>query len=1035
MSSLELLLFLLGYLLFYRAECLEFERQPEDAEVLSNQAVRLACGGSPGAVVRWSHNGEPIYESSRRYIDNGDLVITRAAKEDIGSFACTIVNITTGATLTSKTAALSVIWLSENTEVKLLEPLPSVSELNLTLTCIVDGTEPISVQWFRNGDGLKTAGKVITSGKDLSVIGVSPLDNGVYRCQATNPSGTAQNKNTVVLSVPGEQWAQIMVVPEDTTVKEGTSARFDCVYNYADVIEWYFKQKGPLENTTHYTVLTNGSLIVMDVSKSDEGLYSCVGIRGESTEIPQIFTAQLHLAYLEEADNTTLEPWDGSLRLVAEGSDVEVGCYGKGLPKPEVSWSRGEGGHLLKIKSVSKADQGNYSCIISNLAGSTVASFKLVITTRPTIEQNPIPSVVDEGRDALFRCEFAGNHKYSTITWYKDGVPVKPTSRIFEKRGYLNISQTQPSDEGDYLCVVTTKPYPPVFSSPATLTVKEKLKFAPKPVSTHLELGTTKKLHCKAHGASPPVVKWIKEGSPEGEFPSHISDVNGTLHFSKVQAEDKGKYTCIASNYQGIINATIDVDVVVSPKFTVLPQNPTYVSESEPILMDCMAEGDPKPAIHWDKNSDMETLDKRFQVLENGSLLITDAQLSDEGKYGCTAGNSGGLKRYEVSLIVRGSEGFRVSDGNDSEKGAVLSKTVAVTLGAALAYMVLVIGLMAYCKWRSRRAKQVSLDHPDAVFSGDGGENGNERKARNGELIAASDGDIPNHSQGSSSSNKYGNLPVSRDQLSNMMVLGRGQFGEVCLAQVAQTESIVMVKALQETRDEAVLIEFKRELDLFGRVDHPNVAKLVGLSQDQHPHYMILQYTDWGDLKQMLLASKADRKDKPKPPELTARVLVGLVQQICLGMETLSNHRLVHKDLAARNCLVSSDLSVKVSLSALSKDVYRKEYFLHRNQLLPVRWLPFEAVSEDDYSTKSDVFSFGVTMWEVFSLGSLPHGGRSDQEVLSSLETGDCPLHLPLTAPPSLQTLLEKCRSKCPNDRPVFSTIALQIADIIKQLD
>ena len=83
----------------------------------------------------------------------------------------------------------------------------------------------------------------------------------------------------------------------------------------------------------------------------------------------------------------------------------------------------------------------------------------------------------------------------------------------------------------------------------------------------------------------------------------------------------------------------------------------------------------------------------------------------------------------------------------------------------------------------------------------------------------------------------------------------------------------------------------------------------------------------------MLLASKADRKDKPKPPELTPRVLLGIVQQICLGMEALSNHRLIHKDLAARNCLVASDLSVKVSLSALSKDVYRKEYFLHRNQV------------------------------------------------------------------------------------------------------
>ncbi|CAB0006205.1 unnamed protein product [Nesidiocoris tenuis] len=135
----------------------------------------------------------------------------------------------------------------------------------------------------------------------------------------------------------------------------------------------------------------------------------------------------------------------------------------------------------------------------------------------------------------------------------------------------------------------------------------------------------------------------------------------------------------------------------------------------------------------------------------------------------------------------------------------------------------------------------------------------------------------------------------------------------------------------------------------------------------------------------MLMATKSDRKDKPKPPELPPKTMMRLVRGLCLGMEHISNHRLVHRDLAARNCLVSSDLSVKVSLSALSKDVYRKEYFLHRNKLLPIRWMPPEGVGEDDYSSKSDVFSFGVTVWEIFARGDLPHSGRSDQEVLSGL--------------------------------------------------
>lgn len=86
---------------------------------------------------------------------------------------------------------------------------------------------------------------------------------------------------------------------------------------------------------------------------------------------------------------------------------------------------------------------------------------------------------------------------------------------------------------------------------------------------------------------------------------------------------------------------------------------------------------------------------------------------------------------------------------------------------------------------------------------------------------------------------------------------GRGQFGDVCLARVegadeGMTESVVMVKALQEIRDEAILHDFKRELDLFGRLDHPNVVKLLGLCRQQQPHYMILQYTDWVSLRVLM---------------------------------------------------------------------------------------------------------------------------------------------------------------------------------------
>lgn len=149
------------------------------------------------------------------------------------------------------------------------------------------------------------------------------------------------------------------------------------------------------------------------------------------------------------------------------------------------------------------------------------------------------------------------------------------------------------------------------------------------------------------------------------------------------------------------------------------------------------------------------------------------------------------------------------------------------------------------------------------------------------------------------------------------------------------------------------------------------------------------------------------------PPPLFP-LQVSICTQVAQGMEHLSNHRFVHKDLAARNCLISSQRRVKVSSLSLSKDVYNRsvqkhtiksplsriiwlifpslcyfsgvhmcsEYYHYRQAWIPLRWLPTESVFEDDFSTKSDVWAFGVLMWEVFSHGEMPYTKLSDDEVL-----------------------------------------------------
>ena len=148
-------------------------------------------------------------------------------------------------------------------------------------------------------------------------------------------------------------------------------------------------------------------------------------------------------------------------------------------------------------------------------------------------------------------------------------------------------------------------------------------------------------------------------------------------------------------------------------------------------------------------------------------------------------------------------------------------------------------------------------------------------------------------------------------------------------------------------------------------------------------------------------------------------------------MEHLSNQRFIHRDLATRNVLLTSRLELKVSHMALSRDVYMNEYVIRNQTAIPLRWLSPEAALEADYSTKSDVWAYGVFMWEVFHLGDLPHKNRSDEELLRGLKAGDVTLEISEHCPNEIIDLIRKCTAESPKDRPLFTDICNVIADLV----
>uniref|UniRef100_A0A673AJ54 Ephrin type-B receptor 3 n=1 Tax=Sphaeramia orbicularis TaxID=375764 RepID=A0A673AJ54_9TELE len=260
-------------------------------------------------------------------------------------------------------------------------------------------------------------------------------------------------------------------------------------------------------------------------------------------------------------------------------------------------------------------------------------------------------------------------------------------------------------------------------------------------------------------------------------------------------------------------------------------------------------------------------------------------------------------------------------------------------------------------------------------------------------------------------------------------VIGAGEFGEVCrgrLKQAGRREMVVAIKTLKAGYTERQRRDFLAEASIMGQFDHPNVIRLEGVLTRSCPVLIITEFMENGALDSFLRLNDG---------RFTMTQLVGMLRGIAAGMKYLSDMNYVHRDLAARNILVNSNLVCKVSDFGLSRFLDDTSadptYTSSLGGKIPIRWTAPEAIAFRKFTSASDVWSYGIVMWEVVSYGERPYWDMSNQDVMTAVEQ-DYRLPPPMDCPMVLHQLMLECWMKERNLRPKFSRIVSTLDKLLR---
>nr|XP_021507301.1 fibroblast growth factor receptor 3 isoform X6 [Meriones unguiculatus] len=582
----------------------------------------------------------------------------------------------------------------------------------------------------------------------------------------------------------------------------------------------------------------------------------------------------------------------------------------------------------------------------------------------------------------------------------------------------------------------------------------------------------TVRFRCPAAGNPTPSISWLKNGKEfRGEHRIggiKLRHQQWSLVMESVVPSDRGNYTCVVENKFGSIRQTYTLDVLErSPHRPILqaglPANQTAVLGSD-VEFHCKVYSDAQPHIQWLKHVEVNgskvgpdgtpyvtvlktaganTTDKELEVLSLHNVTFEDA-----GEYTCLAGNSIGFSHHSAWLVVLPAEEELMEVG---EAGSVYAGILSYVVGFFL--FILVAAAVALCCLRSPPKKglgsptvhkvsrfplkrQVSLESNSSM-------NSNTPLVRIARLSSGEGPVLANVSELELPADPKWEL--SRTRLTLGKPLGEGCFGQVVMAEAIGIDKdrtakpvTVAVKMLKDDATDKDLSDLVSEMEMMKMIGkHKNIINLLGACTQGGPLYVLVEYAAKGNLREFLRARRPPGMDysfdacRLPEEQLTCKDLVSCAYQVARGMEYLASQKCIHRDLAARNVLVTEDNVMKIADFGLARDVHNLDYYKKTtNGRLPVKWMAPEALFDRVYTHQSDVWSFGVLLWEIFTLGGSPYPGIPVEELFKLLKEGHR-MDKPANCTHDLYMIMRECWHAVPSQRPTFKQLVEDLDRIL----